>query len=91
MALAAVIEVTYHILDPNIMNSSHDHIVGIGIFYLAINSQMLNRYRAVKQMIVIQQPNLMFNKYAVSTYILLTSKHKATNSVCPILFNLYTE
>jgi len=35
-ALEGVIEVTFHILDPDDMRFMHDPLVGIGIFYLAI-------------------------------------------------------
>jgi len=52
-------------LDPDVMSFRHDPLVGIGIFYLAIKFQMLNRSRVVKWLTVIQQPILEFNKYTV--------------------------
>ena len=50
-SLEDVIEVilfTLCILDPDVMSFRHDPLVGIGIFYLAIESQILNRSRVVK-------------------------------------------
>jgi hypothetical protein len=41
-ALEGVIEITICILDPDVMGFSHDPVVGIHIFYLAIKSQTLN-------------------------------------------------
>jgi hypothetical protein len=40
-----VILFTLHRLDPYVMSFKHDPLVGIGIFYLAIKSQTLNRRR----------------------------------------------
>jgi len=91
MALDGVIEVTFHILDPDVMRFRHDPLVGIGIFYLAIKSQMLNRCRAVKWLTVVQQPILKFHEYNVSEYILIRSKHQSTNLVSPVLYNLCTK
>jgi len=70
------------------MRFRHDHLVGIGIFYLAIKSQTLNRSRVVKWLMVIQQPILEFNKYTVKEYILIISEHESTTFVSPVLFNL---
>jgi hypothetical protein len=47
-ALEGIIEVTVCILHPYVMGLRHDPLVGIGIFYLAMMSQTLNRCRAVK-------------------------------------------
>jgi hypothetical protein len=66
--LEGVIEVilfTLRILDPDVMSFRHDPLVGIGIYYLAIKSQTLNRCRAVKWLTVIQHPILEFTKYTV--------------------------
>ena len=92
--MEGVIEVilfTLRILDPHVMRFRHDPLVGIGIFYLAIKSQMLNRSRVVKWLTVIQQPILEFNKYTVKEYILIVSEHESTNFVSPVLFNLRAE
>jgi len=92
--LEGVIEVilfTLRILDPDVMSFRHDPLVGIGIFYLAIKSQTLNRSRVVKWLTVIQQPILEFKKYTVKEYILIVSEHQSTNFVSPVLFNLCTE
>jgi hypothetical protein len=70
------------------MRFRHDPLVGIGIFYLAIKSQSLNRSRVVKWLTVIQQPILEDNKYTVKEYILIISEHKSTNFMPPFLFNL---
>jgi hypothetical protein len=56
--LEGVIEVTVHILDPDVMRFMHDPLVGIRIFYVAIKSQTPNRCRVVKWLIVVQQPIL---------------------------------
>jgi len=90
-ALESVIEVTFYILNPDVMRFRQDPLVGIGILYLAIKSQMLNRWRAVKWVIVEQQPILKFNKYVVHQYILIISEHQSTNFVSLVLFNLSTE
>jgi len=47
-SLEGVIEVilfTLHILDPAVMSFKHDPLVGIGIFYLDMKTQTLNRIR----------------------------------------------
>jgi hypothetical protein len=46
--MEGVIEVTFRIVETDVMSIRHDPWVGIGLFYLAIKSQTLNRYRAVK-------------------------------------------
>ena len=86
-----VILFTLHILDPDVMSFRHDPWVGIGIFYLAIKSQTLNRCRAVKWLTVIQQPILELNNDNVYEYILIISEHKSTNFMSPVLFNLQLE
>jgi hypothetical protein len=48
-----VILFTVCILDPDVMSFRHDPLGGIGILNLAIKSQTLNRYRAVKWLTVI--------------------------------------
>ena len=89
--MKGVIEVTVCILDPDVMSFRHDPLVGIGIFYLAIKSQTLNRSRVVKWLTVIQQPILELDKYTVKEYILIVSEHESTNFVSPVLFNLRAE
>jgi len=92
--LEGVIEVilfTLYILDPDIMSSRHDPLVGICIFYLPIKSQTLNRSRVVKWLMVVQQPILEVNEFTVNEYILIVSEHKFTNFVYPVLSNLSTE
>jgi len=69
------------------MKFSHNPSVGIGIFYVAIKSQILNRNRAVQWLLVAQQPILNFNKYAVYKYILILSKYQSTDFVSPGIFN----
>jgi hypothetical protein len=83
-----VILITLHILDPDVISFRHDPLVGIGIFYLAIKSQMLNRSRVVKWLMVIQQPLLELNKYTVNEYILIVSEHLSTYFVSSGLFTL---
>jgi len=78
-------------LDPDVMSFRHDRLVGIGIFYLAIKSQTLNRSQVVKWLMVIQHPILELNKYTVYEYILIISEHDSTNFVSPVLITLRTE
>jgi hypothetical protein len=73
------------------MSFRHDPLVGIGIFYLAIKSQMLNRGRVVKWLMVIQQPILELNKYTINECILIISEHETTNFIAPVLINLGKE
>jgi hypothetical protein len=92
--LEGVVEVilfTLRILDPDVMSFRHDPLVGIGIFYLVIKSQTLNRSRVVKWLTVGQQPILEYNTYTVNKYNLIISKHKSTNFRSPALFNLSRE
>jgi hypothetical protein len=89
--LDGVIKVTFRILDLDVMRFRHDPLVGIGIFYLAIKSQTLNRCRAVKWLMVVRQPILKFNKYIVKEYILIGSEHESTKFGSPVLFILCTE
>jgi len=92
--LEGVIEVilfTLRILDPDVMSFMHNPLVGIGIFYLAIKSQTLNRSRVVKWLTLVQQPILEFNKYTVNEYILIISEHEYTNFGSPVLFNFRVE
>jgi len=91
MALEGVIEITFRILDPDGMTFRHDPLVDIGIFYLPIKSQMLNRCRAVKWLNVVQMPIVMFDQYTVYEYILIISEHESTNLMSPVLFTLCTE
>ena len=91
MALEGVIQVTVHKLDTGVTRFRHDLLVGIGIFYLAIKSQTLNRCRAVKWLMVVQQPILKFDIYSVYQCILIISEHQSPNIVFPVLFKLCME
>jgi hypothetical protein len=94
LTLTGIIKVilfTLHILDPDVMSFRYDPLVGIGIFYIAIKSQMVNRSGVVKWFTVIQQPIQDFNKYTVEGYILITSEHKSCDFVLPVPFNLRVE
>jgi hypothetical protein len=86
-----VIRLTLCILDPHVMSFTHDPLDGIGIFYLTIKSQTLNRSRAVKRLTTIQQANLECNRFAIYEYILIIPEHESTNFVSPVLFNLRAE
>jgi hypothetical protein len=86
-----VIEVAVGILDPDVMRFRYDPLVGICIFYLAIKSQTLHRSRAVKWLLVVQQPILKINKYTVYEYILIISEHQSTNFMSLVVFNLCAE
>jgi hypothetical protein len=66
-------------------------LVGIGIVYLEMKSQTLDRCSAVKWLTVVQQPIMKFNKDMVYEYILIISEHQLTNLVSPVLFNVCTE
>jgi hypothetical protein len=59
--LEGVIEVTFLILDPDEMRFRYNPLVGIGIFYLAIKSQTLNRCRAEEWVRVVRQLILKLN------------------------------
>jgi len=91
LALAGVIKVTFRVLDPDVMRFRYDPLVGVGIFYLVIKSQMVNRYRVVKWLMVVQQPILKVDKYNLKEYILIISEHQSTNFVSPVLCNVCTE
>jgi hypothetical protein len=82
---------TLHILAPDVMSLSHNPSVGIGILYLAIKFQMLNRYRAVKWLTVIQHPILEFDRYIDYKYVLIISEPEFTNLVSPVPFYLRVE
>jgi hypothetical protein len=88
MVLEGVIEVTFRILDPDLMRFTHHSVVGICIFYLPNKSQTLNRGRAVKWLTLVQQPIVMFKKFTLHQYILIISEHQSTILVSPVLFNL---
>jgi hypothetical protein len=49
-----VILFTLCILDADVISFRHDPLVGMGIFYIAIMSQILNRSRVVKWLTVVQ-------------------------------------
>jgi hypothetical protein len=86
-----VILFTLHILDLDVISFGHDPLVGIGIFYLVIKSQKLNRSRVVQWWAIIQQPILELNKYTVKEHILIISDHESTYFMSPVLFNLLGE
>jgi len=90
-AFEGVIEVTFGILDPDVLSFRHDPLVGISIFYLAIKSQTLNRCCTVKWWMVVRQPILKFNEYTAKEYILIVSEYQSSNFVFPVLLNLCTE
>jgi hypothetical protein len=92
--LEGVIEValfTLSILDPVVMHFRPDPLVGIGIFYLEIKSQTINRSRVVKCLTVAQQPILEFNKCTVNEYILIISRHESSNFGSHIIFHFNLE
>jgi len=92
--LEGVVEVilfTLRILDPDVMRIRHDPLVGIGIFYRAIKSQMLNRSVVVKWFTVIQWPIVEFNEYIVYEDMLILSEHESTNCVSSVLFTMRAE
>jgi hypothetical protein len=91
MALEAVLEVTFHILDSDVIRFSHDPLVGIGILYLPIMSQTLNRCGAVKWLTVVQLLIVKLYKYTVYVSSRIISKHHSANLVFPVFFNLYME
>jgi len=73
------------------MSFRHDTLVGIGIFYLPIKFQMLNRRRVVIWLTVIQQSILELNIYTGHEYIVMIFKHESTNFVTPVLFKMHTK
>jgi len=73
------------------MSFKHGPLVGIGIFYLAIKFQMLNRCRVVKWLTVIHQLILEYIKYTVQENVLVIADQKSSNFVSPVLFNLHME
>jgi hypothetical protein len=83
--------VTVHILDTNVMRFRHHPLLGVGIFYIAIRFQMLNRYWAVKWLTVVQEPFLKCIEYTVHEYILIISEHGSSSFMSPVAFNLYHE
>jgi len=91
LTLEHIIKVTFSILDPDVMRFRHDPLVGIGIVYLVMKSQTLNRCRAAKWLMVVQQLILKFNKYTVYEYIVIISEHQSTHFLSPVLLNLGTE
>jgi hypothetical protein len=84
----AVIPIPLGILDPDVMSFRHDPLVSIGIFYIAIKSQTLDRSRVMKWLMVVQSPILEFNRYTVNEYNPVISKHESTNFGSPVLINL---
>ena len=91
MALEDLINVPFRILDPDVVRFMLHPLVGIEISYLAIKSSTLNRCRAVKWSIVVQQPIVKCDKYTDYECILIISEHQSTHFVSPVLFNLCAE
>jgi hypothetical protein len=85
--LEGVSKVTFRILDPDVIRFRYDPMVGIGIFYLAIKSQTLNRCWAVTLLTVVLQRIVKCNTYTAYKYIQIISEHQCTNLVSPVLFN----
>jgi hypothetical protein len=79
------------ILDPDVKSFSHDLLVGIGVFYCATKSHILNRSRVVKWLMVIQEHFQDFNKYTAYKYIQIIAKHKSTTFVSYVLLDLGVE
>jgi hypothetical protein len=73
--MEGVIKATFHIFDPDVMRFRHDSLVGIGIFYLTIQSVTLNRCSVVQLLKAVQQPILKCNGWSVIEYILIISEH----------------
>jgi len=78
-------------LDPDVMRVRYSPFVAIAILCLVIKSQALNRHRAVKWLMVVQQPIQKIDKYMVKEYILIESQHQSTKFMSPVLFNLCLE
>jgi hypothetical protein len=74
-------------LDSDVLRCMYDPLVGIGIFYLAIRFQMLNRCRVVKWLMVVQRPILKFNTDTVYEYIVIIWEHQSTDFKSPVFFN----
>jgi len=82
---------TVNLLDPDVMRIRHALLVSIGIIYLALKSQMLNRYGAVKWLMAVQQPILKIDQYTIYEYIVIISEHQSTNVMSPAALNWCTE
>jgi hypothetical protein len=52
--MEGVINVTFHIWDPDVMRFRHHAFLVISIFHLVIKPQMFNRGRAVKCLTVLK-------------------------------------
>jgi hypothetical protein len=76
-----VILFTLPILDTDAMSFRHDPLIVIGILYLAIKSQTVNRSRVVKWWMVIQHLSVECKKYTEYEYVMNISEHESTNVV----------
>jgi len=83
-----IILFTVCIVEPDVVSFRHGPLVGIHIFYLEIQSQMLNSIWVVKWLTVLQQLLLKFHKYTVYESILIIFEHQSTIFRSPVLFNL---
>jgi len=89
--LEGVIEVTFRILDPDVMRFRHYPFVATWIFYLTIKSQRLNRCTAEIWFMVVQQPLQKFIKYNFKEYVLIISEHRSIDFMFPVLFTMCTK
>jgi len=87
--MEGVIKFTFCISDNNVMRFRNDSLVSISILYLEIKSQTLNSYRGVTLLTPVKQPCLEMDLLADYEDILIESKHKSTNVVSSVLFNMY--
>jgi hypothetical protein len=74
-----IIRFTFDMLDQAILRFRHDPLVGIGILYLAIKSQEINRSGTKKSLMVVYQLIMKFENDTGNEYILSISEHKSTN------------
>jgi hypothetical protein len=73
------------------MSFRKDPLVGVGIIYLSIKSQTINRIWIVKWMTVIQQPIQKFDIRTLKEYILIISEHEPTDFRPLVHFNFHIE
>jgi len=69
-----------------------DMIPWLALLYSTLqSSQTLNRCKAAKWLMVVQQPIVKIDKCTVYEYILIISEHHSTNLLPPVPFNWCTE
>jgi len=83
-----IIIFTFLILDPDVTKFGYDSLVGIDMVYLATKSQTPDTSRAVKWLIIVQYPILIFNESSIYDYIWIAFKCQSTNFLSPVLFNM---